>query len=328
MADTLLQVRHLKKYFKTGHGMLHAVDDISFDLERGKTLGLVGESGCGKSTTGRSILRLIEPTSGEVFFEGKDVAKLSKTEMRHMRKDMQIIFQDPYSSLDPKKTINQIISEPIRLNKILTNKHQIEDRVLELMDTVGLAERLINSYPHELDGGRRQRIGIARALALEPQFIVCDEPVSALDVSIQAQILNLMMDLQEEKKLTYMFITHDLSVVKHISDHIGVMYLGKLVEKCETRELFKNQLHPYTKSLLSAIPRIDIDNPSKRTILRGEITSPIDPKPGCRFAPRCPYATKACFEQDPELRELAPGHFVSCHRAEEIRNGTAEAIHV
>lgn len=327
MADTLLQVRHLKKYFKTGHGMLHAVDDISFDLERGKTLGLVGESGCGKSTTGRSILRLIEPTSGEVFFEGKDVAKLSKTEMRHMRKDMQIIFQDPYSSLDPKKTINQIISEPIRLNKILTNKHQIEDRVLELMDTVGLAERLINSYPHELDGGRRQRIGIARALALEPQFIVCDEPVSALDVSIQAQILNLMMDLQEEKKLTYMFITHDLSVVKHISDHIGVMYLGKLVEKCETRELFKNQLHPYTKALLSAIPRIDIDNPSKRTILRGEITSPIDPKPGCRFAPRCPYATKACFEQDPELRELAPGHFVSCHRAEEIRNGTAEAIH-
>ena len=327
MADTLLQVRHLKKYFKTGHGMLHAVDDISFDLERGKTLGLVGESGCGKSTTGRSILRLIEPTSGEVFFEGKDVAKLSKTEMRHMRKDMQIIFQDPYSSLDPKKTINQIISEPIRLNKILTNKHQIEDRVLELMDTVGLAERLINSYPHELDGGRRQRIGIARALALEPQFIVCDEPVSALDVSIQAQILNLMMDLQEEKKLTYMFITHDLSVVKHISDHIGVMYLGKLVEKCETRELFKNQLHPYTKALLSAIPRIDIDNPSKRTILRGEITSPIDPKPGCRFAPRCPYATKACFEQDPELRELAPGHFVSCHRAEEIRNGTAEAVH-
>ena len=327
MADTLLQVRHLKKYFKTGHGMLHAVDDISFDLERGKTLGLVGESGCGKSTTGRSILRLIEPTSGEVFFEGKDVAKLSKTEMRHMRKDMQIIFQDPYSSLDPKKTINQIISEPIRLNKILTNKHQIEDRVLELMDTVGLAERLINSYPHELDGGRRQRIGIARALALEPQFIVCDEPVSALDVSIQARILNLMMDLQEEKKLTYMFITHDLSVVKHISDHIGVMYLGKLVEKCETRELFKNQLHPYTKALLSAIPRIDIDNPSKRTILRGEITSPIDPKPGCRFAPRCPYATKACFEQDPELRELAPGHFVSCHRVEEIRNGTAEAIH-
>lgn len=327
MADTLLQVRHLKKYFKTGHGMLHAVDDISFDLERGKTLGLVGESGCGKSTTGRSILRLIEPTSGEVFFEGKDVAKLSKTEMRHMRKDMQIIFQDPYSSLDPKKTINQIISEPIRLNKILTNKHQIEDRVLELMDTVGLAERLINSYPHELDGGRRQRIGIARALAMEPKLIVCDEPVSALDVSIQAQILNLMMDLQEEKKLTYMFITHDLSVVKHISDHIGVMYLGKLVEKCETRELFKNQLHPYTKALLSAIPRIDIDNPSKRTILRGEITSPIDPKPGCRFAPRCPYATKACFEQDPELRELAPGHFVSCHRVEEIRNGTAEAIH-
>ena len=217
------------------------------------------------------------------------------------------------------------IAEPLRNNP--DKLTDLDRQVFLLMDTVGLAQRLADAYPHELDGGRRQRIGIARALALEPQFIVCDEPVSALDVSIQAQILNLMMDLQEEKKLTYMFITHDLSVVKHISDHIGVMYLGKLVEKCETRELFKNQLHPYTKALLSAIPRIDIDNPSKRTILRGEITSPIDPKPGCRFAPRCPYATKACFEQDPELRELAPGHFVSCHRVEEIRNGTAEVVH-
>ena len=226
MADTLLQVRHLKKHFKTGHGMLHAVDDISFDLERGKTLGLVGESGCGKSTTGRSILRLIEPTSGEVFFEGKDVAKLSKTEMRHMRKDMQIIFQDPYASLDPRKTISQIISEPIIINKILTNKQDVEDRVHELMDTVGLAQRLVNTYPHELDGGRRQRISVERALAVNPEFIVCDEPVSALDVSIQAQILNLMMDLQDELGLTYVFITHDLSVVKHISDEIAVMYLG------------------------------------------------------------------------------------------------------
>ena len=318
MADTLLQVRHLKKHFKTGHGMLHAVDDISFDLERGKTLGLVGESGCGKSTTGRSILRLIEPTSGEVFFEGKDVAKLSKTEMRHMRKDMQIIFQDPYSSLDPKKTINQIISEPIRLNKILTNKHQIEDRVLELMDTVGLAERLINSYPHELDGGRRQRIGIARALALEPQFIVCDEPVSALDVSIQAQILNLMMDLQEKYRLTYIFVTHDLSVVKHISDDIMVMYLGVMVEKTSSEELFSCQLHPYTKALLSAIPIAKPNLDRKRIALKGELTSPIEPPKMCRFAPRCPYATERCFQEEPALEEVLPRHFVSCHRVKEI----------
>ena len=313
MADTLLQVRHLKKYFKTGHGMLHAVDDISFDLERGKTLGLVGESGCGKSTTGRSILRLIEPTSGEVFFEGKDVAKLSKTEMRHMRKDMQIIFQDPYSSLDPKKTINQIISEPIRLNKILTNKHQIEDRVLELMDTVGLAERLINSYPHELDGGRRQRIGVARALAVNPEFIVCDEPVSALDVSIQAQILNLMMDLQDELGLTYVFITHDLSVVKHISDKIAVMYLGQCVERVPSKELFQNPLHPYTKALLTAIPIPDLSTRGrKRQILTGEVRSPIEPKPGCCFAARCPNATAACAEHVCNLKEVEPNHFVSC----------------
>ena len=274
--SALLEVKNLKKYFKTARGTLHAVDDVSFTVDKGCTLGIVGESGCGKSTMGRAIVQLHDPTAGQILFDGRDVTHLKKKEFKAYNRDVQMIFQD---------------------------------------------------YPHELDGGRRQRIGIARALALEPQFIVCDEPVSALDVSIQAQILNLMMDLQEEKKLTYMFITHDLSVVKHISDHIGVMYLGKLVEKCETRELFKNQLHPYTKALLSAIPRIDIDNPSKRTILRGEITSPIDPKPGCRFAPRCPYATKACFEQDPELRELAPGHFVSCHRVEEIRNGTAEAIH-
>ena len=316
MADTLLQVRHLKKYFKTGHGMLHAVDDISFDLERGKTLGLVGESGCGKSTTGRSILRLIEPTSGEVFFEGKDVAKLSKTEMRHMRKDMQIIFQDPYSSLDPKKTINQIISEPIRLNKILTNKHQIEDRVLELMDTVGLAERLINSYPHELDGGRRQRIGIARALAMEPKLIVCDEPVSALDVSIQAQILNLMQDLQEQMGLTYIFITHDLSVVNHFADDIAVMYLGQLIEKAPSELLFDKPTHPYTQALLSAIPVPSLKKKRERIILKGEITSPINPKPGCRFAARCPYATDRCRSEEPVLREIEPNHFVACHLTE------------
>ena len=314
MADTLLQVRHLKKYFKTGHGMLHAVDDISFDLERGKTLGLVGESGCGKSTTGRSILRLIEPTSGEVFFEGKDVAKLSKTEMRHMRKDMQIIFQDPYSSLDPKKTINQIISEPIRLNKILTNKHQIEDRVLELMDTVGLAERLINSYPHELDGGRRQRIGIARALALEPQFIVCDEPVSALDVSIQAQVINMFEELQEKLGVAYLFIAHDLLVVRHISKRIAVMYLGKIVEVADSDELNENPQHPYTQSLLSAvpIPDPDITRARQRIVLEGDVPSPLNMPTGCAFRTRCRYATEQCAKECPALTDRGDGHFVAC----------------
>lgn len=323
--SALLEVKNLKKYFKTARGTLHAVDDVSFTVDKGCTLGIVGESGCGKSTMGRAIVQLHDPTAGQILFDGRDVTHLKKKEFKAYNRDVQMIFQDPFSSLNPRMSVFDAIAEPLRNNP--DKLTDLDRQVFSLMDTVGLAQRLADSYPHELDGGRRQRIGIARALALEPQFIVCDEPVSALDVSIQAQILNLMMDLQEEKKLTYMFITHDLSVVKHISDHIGVMYLGKLVEKCETRELFKNQLHPYTKALLSAITRIDIDNPSKRTILRGEITSPIDPKPGCRFAPRCPYATKACFEQDPELRELAPGHFVSCHRVEEIRNGTAEAIH-
>ena len=318
MADTLLQVRHLKKYFKTGHGMLHAVDDISFDLERGKTLGLVGESGCGKSTTGRSILRLIEPTSGEVFFEGKDVAKLSKTEMRHMRKDMQIIFQDPYASLDPRKTISQIISEPIIINKILTNKQDVEDRVHELMDTVGLAQRLVNTYPHELDGGRRQRIGIARALAMNPKFIVCDGPVSALDVSIQAQILNLLQDLQEKMELTFMFITHDLSVVNHFSDDIAVMYLGQLVEKAPAEELFAHPLHPYTKALFSAIPIPDPDDQSERIIIKGEITSPINLPDACHFAPRCQYCKENCHHGNPALVEVRPNHFVACSCVEEI----------
>ena len=276
MAEKLLQVRHLKKYFKTNSGMLHAVDDISFDLEAGNTLGLVGESGCGKSTTGRSILRLIEPTSGEIIFNGKDVTKLNNAQMRHMRKDMQIIFQDPFSSLDPKKTINQIIAEPIKVNHILTDKHAIENRVLELMETVGLAERLINSYPHELDGGRRQRIGIARALAMEPKLIVCDEPVSALDVSIQAQILNLLKELQSKLNLTYIFITHDLSVVNHFSDEIAVMYLGSIVEKASAEELFLNPIHPYTKALLSAIPVPDLSHKRQRISLKGEITSPIN----------------------------------------------------
>ena len=312
----LLEVKGLKKYFSTPRGMLHAVDDVSFTLDKGKTLGVVGESGCGKSTTGRAILRLLEPTGGEVLFEGEDLNKLNKEEMRKKRKDLQIIFQDPFSSLNPRKTISQTIAEALKLNKIVTDKQQMQQRVLELMDTVGLAERLYNTYPHELDGGRRQRIGIARALAVNPKFIVCDEPVSALDVSIQAQILNLMEDLQEKMGLTYMFITHDLSVVHHFSNDIAVMYLGKLIEKAPSDELFKNPTHPYTQALLSAIPLPNIHKMLDRVILKGEITSPIEPKPVCRFANRCNYATDRCRSEEPQLKEISPGHFVSCFLAE------------
>lgn len=312
----LLEVKGLKKYFSTPRGMLHAVDDVSFTLDKGKTLGVVGESGCGKSTTGRAILRLLEPTGGEVLFEGEDLNKLNKEEMRKKRKDLQIIFQDPFSSLNPRKTISQTIVEALKLNKIVTDKQQMQQRVLELMDTVGLAERLYNTYPHELDGGRRQRIGIARALAVNPKFIVCDEPVSALDVSIQAQILNLMEDLQEKMGLTYMFITHDLSVVHHFSNDIAVMYLGKLIEKAPSDELFKNPTHPYTQALLSAIPLPNIHKKLDRVILKGEITSPIEPKPVCRFANRCNYATDRCRSEEPQLKEISPGHFVSCFLAE------------
>ncbi|MEG1965456.1 MAG: ATP-binding cassette domain-containing protein [Oscillospiraceae bacterium] len=312
MDDTILEVKNLKKYFKTPKGMLHAVDDVSFTIERGKTLGIVGESGCGKSTTGRAILRLLEPTSGEVIFEGQDILKCTDNEMRNLRKDMQIIFQDPFASLNPRKTVSEIIAQPIALNKIITNKKDREKRVLELMETVGLAERLINSYPHELDGGRRQRIGIARALALNPKFIVCDEPVSALDVSIQAQILNLLKDLQKRLGLTYIFITHNLSVVNYFADDIVVMYLGKVIEKAPSEMLFDNPVHPYTKALLSAIPVPDIRHKRERILLKGEISSPINPKPGCRFAPRCNYCTENCTKNEPELIEIEPNHFVSC----------------
>ena len=313
----LLEVKGLKKYFSTPRGMLHAVDDVTFTINKGQTLGVVGESGCGKSTTGRAILRLLEPTGGEVLFEGEDLAKLSKEEMRKKRKDLQIIFQDPFSSLNPRKTISQTIAEPLLLNKMVTDKKQLQKKVLELMEIVGLAERLYNTYPHELDGGRRQRIGIARALSVNPKFIVCDEPVSALDVSIQAQILNLMEDLQEQMGLTYMFITHDLSVVNHFSDDIAVMYLGKLIEKAPSDELFKNPTHPYTQALLSAIPLPNIHKQLDRILLKGEITSPINPQPGCRFAARCPYATPECSKEQ-ELREILPNHYVACHRAEEL----------
>ena len=318
MAEKLLEVKHLKKYFDTPRGKLHAVDDVSFSIEKGKTIGVVGESGCGKSTTGRCILRLIEPTSGEVIFNGQDITKLHPRDMKALRKDMQIIFQDPYASLDPRKTISQIISEPIIINKILTNKQDVEDRVHELMDTVGLAQRLVNTYPHELDGGRRQRIGIARALAMNPKFIVCDEPVSALDVSIQAQILNLLQDLQEKMELTFMFITHDLSVVNHFSDDIAVMYLGQLVEKAPAEELFAHPLHPYTKALFSAIPIPDPDDQSERIIIKGEITSPINLPDACHFAPRCQYCKENCHHGNPALVEVRPNHFVACSCVEEI----------
>lgn len=313
MSDILLDVRNLKKYFKTAKGPLHAVDGVSFTIERGKVLGIVGESGCGKSTTGRAILRLIEPTSGEIFFEGKDVAKMSKRELRNARKDMQLIFQDPYASLDPRMTVSALIREPLVLNKIVKGEKNIEKRVRELMELVGLTPRLYNSYPHELDGGRRQRIGIARALAMNPKFIVCDEPVSALDVSIQAQILNLLQDLQEKLGLTYIFITHDLSVVYHFADDIAVMYLGQMVEKAPAEELFRNPLHPYTKALLSAIPIPDIDVKKERIVMRGEITSPVNLPDECRFAPRCDGCQEVCRQSDCKLREVSPGHFVACH---------------
>jgi len=315
MSKPLLEVKGLKKYFKTKRGMLHAVDDVSFTIERGKTLGIVGESGCGKSTLGRAILRLLEPNGGQVLFEGQDVAALNKEQMRNRRKDMQIIFQDPFASLNPRKTVAQTISEPLKLNKIITDKNKRMDKVLEIMDIVGLAERLVNTYPHELDGGRRQRIGVARALALEPKFIVCDEPVSALDVSIQAQILNLMKDLQQSMGLTYMFITHDLSVVNHFSDDIAVMYLGRMIEKAPAEELFANPIHPYTKALLSAIPIPDIHTKMERILLRGEVSSPIEPPNMCRFAPRCNDCMEKCRTSEPALVEVSPGHFVSCFLA-------------
>lgn len=313
MTEQLLKVNNLCKFFKTSRGMLHAVDDVTFTIDRGRTLGVVGESGCGKSTTGRAILRLLEPTAGQVYFEGEDISALSKRQMRKKRKDMQIIFQDPFSSLNPRKTISQAIMEPMIIHDICETKAERMEKVLELMDVVGLAQRLVNTYPHELDGGRRQRIGIARALALDPKFIVCDEPVSALDVSIQAQILNLMKEIQEERDLTYMFITHDLSVVNHFSDDIAVMYLGKLIEKAPSEELFLHPTHPYTQELLSAIPVPSIRKKRERIILKGEITSPIEPKPICRFANRCMYTMDICTETEPELREISPGHFVACH---------------
>lgn len=314
--SNLLEIQHLKKYFNSPKGKVHAVDDVSFVIEEGKTMGVVGESGCGKSTLGRTIIHLQDSTDGKILFDGKDVTRVDAKGLAALRDDMQIIFQDPYSSLNPRMTIKQTIQEPLTLSKKF-QKEALEEETQRLMKLVGIEERLALAYPRELDGGRRQRVGIARALALHPRFIVCDEPVSALDVSIQAQVLNLLMDLQESEGLTYMFITHDMSVVKHISDNICVMYLGQLVETCESDELFENTLHPYSKALLSAIPTIDIHAKKNRIPLKGEIVSPINPKPGCRFAARCPYAAEEC--QNPQqLEEILPGHFVSCCRVREI----------
>lgn len=313
MSDVLIKTEGLKKYFKVNDGWLHAVDGVDLEIRKGKTLGVVGESGCGKSTLGRTILRLHEPTEGKIFFDGEDIMKHHRFQVNKLRPNMQIIFQDPYSSLNPRMTVQELIAEPMIVNKTYKTKSETYKRVAELMEIVGLAERLTASYPHELDGGRRQRIGVARALSLNPKFIVCDEPVSALDVSIQAQILNLLMDLQDEYGLTYMFITHDLSVVKHISDDIMVMYMGVCVERASSRELFQKPLHPYTKALLSAIPIPDITRRHKPVdIIKGEVTNPVNPKPGCRFAPRCPYCTQACLEENPALREVSENHFVSC----------------
>lgn len=309
----ILEVENLTKYFNTPGGLLHAVDGVNFKVEEGRTLGIVGESGCGKSTTGRTILKLLEPTSGKIIFDGQDITGYSRKQMRSLRREMQMVFQDPFSSLDPRQTVSQLISEPIIEHKLLKTKSDIEKRTLKLMETVGLAERYINVYPHELDGGRRQRIGIARALAVEPKLIVCDEPVSALDVSIQAQILNLLRQLQQDMGLTYIFITHDLSVVKYFSDDIAVMYLGQMVEKAPSDILFRNPIHPYTKALLSAIPLpvVGKDKP-KRQLIKGEITSPVNLPDECRFGKRCDYVQECCKKGNPQLREIEPNHFVAC----------------
>lgn len=314
--DNLLEVKHLKKYFRVPQGYLHAVDDVSFSIKPGKTLGVVGESGCGKSTLGRLLIHLLESTEGEIFFEGRNITKQNKAQLRQLSGEIAMIFQDPYSSLNPRFTIDETLDEPLRFTRKM-NTAEREEEKKRIMDLVGLDSRFIKSYPHELDGGRRQRVGIGRALALNPKFIVCDEPVSALDVSIQAQILNLLMDLQDQYGLTYMFITHNMSVVRHISDDICVMYLGQIVEMCDTDSLFRAPLHPYTQALLSAIPTTNIFAQKSHILMQGELASPINPKPGCRFAPRCPHACEACREPQ-QMVELQPGHYVTCCRAKEL----------
>lgn len=320
----MVEVKNLKKYFETNKGVVHAVDDVSLAIEEGKTMGVVGESGCGKSTLGRTIIRLQNPTEGQIFIDGQNVSDLKKSELHHLRRKAQLIFQDPYSSLNPRMTVEKTLREALIMSKRV-ERSEFAYELERLMDLVGIDRRMRGAYPHELDGGRRQRVGIARALAMNPKFIVCDEPVSALDVSIQAQILNLLKDLQKSENLTYMFVTHDMSVVRHISDSICVMYLGQVMEICDAKELFVQPIHPYTRALLSAIPSVDIDNQPERIPLVGEVTSPIDPEPRCRFAPRCPYACEECM-QPQKLAEILPGHSVACCRAAEFVDGGTPAI--
>lgn len=312
MSENILEVRGLKKYFATKKGPLHAVDDVDFTIQKGETLGLVGESGCGKSTTGRLVLRLLQPSAGEIIYQGEDISKFNTRKMKAFRREAQIVFQDPYSCLNPRMSVKNIIAEPLEVHRIFKSKKEKEIRIKELMDHVGLSQRLINVYPHELDGGRRQRVGLARALALDPKLVVLDEPVSALDVSIQAQMLNLLADLQDELDLTYLFIAHDLSVVKHISDRVAVMYLGKIVELTDYKTIFREPLHPYSQALISAIPIPAIDVDRERIILEGDVPSPVNPHPGCRFYGRCQHKEDICLEE-PALKEAKPGHFVACH---------------
>ena len=318
MNNILLSVKNLKKYFPTKDGTLHAVDDVTFNVPEGTTIGIVGESGCGKSTLGRVILHLVPATGGQIFFNGEDISEIKGHLLHRLRLQMQIIFQDPFSSIDPRMSVSQLLGEPLQIFKRYKDKHDYLTQVHTIMDIVGLESRLENSFPHELDGGRRQRIGIGRALILNPKFIICDEPVSALDVSIQAQILNLMMELQKNLNLTYIFISHNLAVVKHISDEIAVMYLGVIVEKAKSKELFKKPSHPYTKALISAIPSLKSSNRKERFIAKGEITSPIDPPHACRFAPRCCFAQEICRKSTPILEEIESNHFVACHLVREI----------
>ncbi|MBX9839884.1 MAG: dipeptide ABC transporter ATP-binding protein [Silvanigrellaceae bacterium] len=328
--DYILQIHNLVKYFPINGGILgkqiakvHAVDDVTFTLEKGKTLGLVGESGCGKSTLGRTILRLIEPTSGSIIFEGKDITNISQKALRPLRKKFQIVFQDPFASLNPRMSIKEILSEPFEIHNLYKNKNERLDKIVSLLKEVGLSPESIDRYPHEFSGGQRQRIGIARALSLNPKIIICDEPVSALDVSIQSQILNLMMDLRDKYKLSYIFIAHDLSVIEHISDNVAVMYLGKIVEYTSSENLYKNPLHPYTQALISSIPRHNIVEKRERQVLQGDIPSPINPPSGCRFHTRCPFAKEICTNEVPILKNLGTTenpHLVSCHFSKEIKD--------
>ena len=316
MSDKLIEVKNLKKYFHISKTQcLHAVDDVSFTINRGETLGLVGESGCGKSTIGNLVMRLLKADSGEILYEGEDILKLRGRSSKEMRRKMQIIFQDPYSSLNPRKDVRGILSEGYIVQK-LCPKAEIDDRIHELCKNTGISEDDLQKFPHELDGGKRQMVGIARALSLNPEFIVCDEPVSALDVSVQARIINLLMEMQKKFGFAYLFVSHDLSVVRHISNRIAVMYLGKVAEFCSCDELFSNPLHPYTQELLSAIPSVDVDHKMERIVLKGDVPSPINPRPGCRFAGRCMYAKDICFQKEPVYEEKCSGHFVACHMVE------------